>query len=64
MSTTITPEKSRGRAASLVDTVRSIIHQKDGVMTRELLRTPGRFGLGQVPQRLKPDSTTDMVCGY
>ena len=28
------------------------------------MRTPGGFGLGQVPAKLKPDATTDMVCGY
>ena len=28
------------------------------------MREPGGFGLGQVPSRLKPDATTDMVCGY
>ncbi|MEM9186946.1 MAG: nitrate reductase [Planctomycetota bacterium] len=33
-------------------------------MTRELIRKPGRFGLGQTPERLAPDATTDMVCGY
>jgi assimilatory nitrate reductase catalytic subunit len=33
-------------------------------MTRELLREPGRFGLGQVPASKAPDATTDMVCGY
>jgi anaerobic selenocysteine-containing dehydrogenase len=33
-------------------------------MTRDLLREPGNFGLGQVPSRTKPDATTDMVCGY
>ena len=48
----------------LVDQLLSIVHQKEGVHTRELLREPGRFGLGQVPARLKPDTTTDMVCGY
>jgi len=35
-----------------------------GPLTTELLQTPGRFGLGQVPSRLKPDNTTGMVCGF
>ncbi len=30
----------------------------------ELIRTPGPFGLGQVPTRLQPDATTRIVCGY
>ena len=41
-----------------------MLHQRDGHLTRDLLRTPGGFGLGQVPAKLKPDTTTDMVCGY
>lgn len=50
----------RGVANSLLN----IVHQKEGALARELLREPGRFGLGQVPTRLAPDATTDMVCGY
>ena len=41
-----------------------MLHQRDGYLTRDLRRTPGGFGLGQVPAKLKPDATTDMVCGY
>lgn len=41
-----------------------LVWDRHGVLTRELLRTPGGFGLGQVPQRLKPEATTTMVCGY
>lgn len=40
------------------------LKQRDGPLTRELAREPGGFGLGQVPTRLKPDATTDVVCGY
>ena len=36
----------------------------DGPLTRELVLTPGGFGLGQVPARLEPDATTTMVCGF
>ena len=42
----------------------SLLYQRDGPLTRELARQPGRFGLGQVPARLAPDATTAMVCGY
>jgi assimilatory nitrate reductase catalytic subunit len=38
--------------------------QHSGALTRELVRTPGGFGLGQVPERLAPDKTTRMVCGF
>ncbi|QDT56164.1 Nitrate reductase [Caulifigura coniformis] len=42
----------------------SLLHQRDGRLTRELLLEPGAHGLGLAPQRLKPDATTSMVCGY
>ncbi len=41
-----------------------IFHEREGPLTRELLLTPGGFGLGQVPQRERPDATTTMTCGY
>jgi assimilatory nitrate reductase catalytic subunit len=41
-----------------------LIKDERGVLTRDLLRTPGGFGLGQVPERLTPDGTTTLVCGY
>ena len=42
----------------------SLIHQRDGTLTRELLLEPAGHGLGQVPARSMPDATTTMVCGY
>ena len=41
-----------------------ILRQKDGPLTRDLLRNPGGFGLGQVPAAQTPDATTNMVCGF
>jgi assimilatory nitrate reductase catalytic subunit len=41
-----------------------LLHQKVGPLTRELLREPGGFGLGQVPTTIKPDAVTTSVCGY
>jgi assimilatory nitrate reductase catalytic subunit len=40
------------------------IFDRHGPLTRDLLLTPGAFGLGKVPERLKPDGTTNMVCGF
>ena len=40
------------------------IRQWDGPKTAELLRSPGKFGLGQVPEKLAPDATTNVVCGF
>ncbi|MHB1787569.1 MAG: molybdopterin-dependent oxidoreductase, partial [Acidimicrobiales bacterium] len=38
--------------------------RRDGILTRELAREPGGFGLGQVPSRVKPDATASIVCGF
>jgi len=37
---------------------------RTGPLTRELLLSPGGYGLGKVPDRNRPDAVTDMVCGY
>lgn len=42
----------------------SLIRQDHGPLSAELVREPGRFGLGQVPSRLAPDATTKMICGF
>ncbi|MBX2810448.1 MAG: molybdopterin-dependent oxidoreductase [Myxococcales bacterium] len=44
--------------------IATLLKQKDGPLTRDLLREPGQFGLGQVPERLRPDAITRVVCGY
>lgn len=41
-----------------------LLHQRDGHYTREMLLSPGGFGLGVVPQRQTPDGTTAMTCGF
>jgi len=48
----------------LLGRLRGLLRARDGNLTRELLREPGRFGLGQVPAGAMPDATTGMVCGY
>lgn len=42
----------------------SFLRQWQGPLSAELLRAPGKFGLGQVPIAKAPDATTSMVCGY
>jgi anaerobic selenocysteine-containing dehydrogenase len=44
--------------------ISSLLRQWDGKLTRELLLSPGGFGLGKVPEKGKPDATTTMVCGF
>ena len=36
----------------------------DGPLTRDLLQSPGGFGLGRVPSKTQPDATTTSICGY
>jgi anaerobic selenocysteine-containing dehydrogenase len=38
--------------------------QRNGPLTNLLKRTPGNFGIGQVPTDTAPTSTTSIVCGY
>ena len=49
---------------SLIEAARALLLQKQGPLTRQLVRTPGGFGLGQVPAEQKPDATTTAVCGF
>ncbi len=41
-----------------------LLHQKQGALTRELVLSPGDYGLGHIPGRLQPDQVTRSVCGY
>lgn len=63
-----TEEKTGAREAdasrSPEDPASTLLRAFTGTLTRDLLRTPGEFGLGQVPAKLKPDATTNMVCGF
>jgi assimilatory nitrate reductase catalytic subunit len=52
------------RKSALLHRLRSLVRAREGRLTRELLRRPGRFGLGQVPAHALPDATTWMTCGY
>ena len=56
--------KTVRRPKSLLWRIQSMVHAKEGRLTRELVREPGRFGLGQVPAGKIPDATTVMVCGF
>ncbi len=55
---------ARMRKHPLVQKVDSLIRKRDGKLTQDLVQRPGEFGLGKVPARLKPDDTTDMICGF
>jgi assimilatory nitrate reductase catalytic subunit len=41
-----------------------MLYEREGPLTRELLLSPGGFGLGQVPRSERPDATATMTCGY
>lgn len=53
-----------GNWTTLERSVRQLLRAREGVLTTDLVQKPGQFGLGRVPARLKPDATTDMVCGF
>jgi len=42
----------------------SWLREFSGPLTAELVQQPGEFGLGQLPSRLKPDATAELVCGF
>ncbi len=55
---------NRETILSLGSKLLDLIRAHDGPLTRDLVRRPGRFGLGQVPERLAPDGIATSVCGY
>lgn len=48
----------------LLGRAHDLLVRKSGPLTRELVQAPGNFGLGKVPARLLPETTTSMVCGF
>jgi predicted molibdopterin-dependent oxidoreductase YjgC len=48
----------------LLERVDSLILQRDGKLTQDLVLHPADFGLGNLPARLKPQAVVDMVCGF
>src|SRR5690606_20086786 len=53
-----------GVVARSLDAAKRLLVRQDGPLTRELLQSPARFGLGRLPSQLHPDVTTTMVCGF
>jgi anaerobic selenocysteine-containing dehydrogenase len=49
---------------TLFTRAKGLLRSHDGELTRTLARTDGGFGLGQVPERVKPDAATTVVCGF
>lgn len=49
---------------STVTSFTDLLHQREGQYTREMLLSPGGFGLGSVPHRQLPAATTPMTCGF
>ena len=55
---TVRPNKHQSNSRS------NWLRRLTGPLTQDLVQRPGEFGLGNVPARLDPDSTTTVVCGY
>jgi assimilatory nitrate reductase catalytic subunit len=45
-------------------TLSRLLKQHTGPLTSDLVQTPGDFGLGMIPARLKPATTTTSICGF
>ncbi len=41
-----------------------VLREWSGPLTRDLVREPSKFGLGQLPASLQPDATARAVCGF
>ncbi len=57
-------KKFTGKEALEFAKGQATLHARSGPFTSELLRAPGKFGLGQVPARLVPDAKATSICGY
>ncbi len=55
---------TRKEPASYGTAMRALWRANNGVLTQDLILEPGKFGLGRIPEKLKPDATTQMVCGF
>jgi len=55
---------AKRREHRLRKTVDSLIRQRDGKLTQDLVLHPADFGLGNLPARLSPEDAADMVCGF
>ncbi|HTI68712.1 MAG TPA: molybdopterin oxidoreductase family protein [Candidatus Limnocylindria bacterium] len=42
----------------------SLLRRWTGPLTTDLVQNPGKFGLGRIPERLVPNATTTVVCGF
>lgn len=60
----MSPRSAQSGPAKIVNLVRDTLLARQGPLTRDLLLSPGDYGLGKVPTRLKPDATTRVVCGF
>jgi assimilatory nitrate reductase catalytic subunit len=50
--------------AAAANRLARLFHERDGRLMRELLQSPGRFGLGLIPDERAPDAVVKSVCGF
>jgi assimilatory nitrate reductase catalytic subunit len=48
----------------MIQPIEDLLRARTGPMTDELVRNPGKFGLGQLPSRRTPAGTVNSVCGF
>ena len=49
---------------TIIEKMSELLRVWDGPLTQDLVLAPGKFGLGKIPERLQPDDTTTIVCGF
>src|SRR4051812_21850237 len=49
---------------NITDTLGSLVRQREGPLTEDLVLHPGDFGLGEIPAKLQPNDITTVICGY
>ena len=61
------PENRRKKTVfpgNVTKRLKALLRQPDGALSKELERVDAGMGLGQLPARLRPDSTTTSICGF
>jgi assimilatory nitrate reductase catalytic subunit len=48
----------------MIQPIEDLLRARTGPMADELVRNPGKFGLGQLPSRRTPAGTVNSVCGF
>ena len=48
----------------MMKTLEKKLRNFDGPLTKDLVRSPSKFGLSSLPEGIQPESTTSTICGF